>query len=250
MILTFVIIVLLRIIFSHLKTNSSVYLINLESRKDRLTKFNTNYKKSNLPPYNLINAIDGKNIILDNIDITQEAKKQIKLSHDYRQKHFELTQGAVGCYLSHYKCWQTAFINKDLDHVIIFEDDALVPKNGKEIIDEAMFNPPNDWDIILLGGLCIKCSLKKKNRYRKVYRFFLLHAYIINKKGFEKIKKNIFPIKQQLDSHLSHLCNESKLNVYTYENRYNKKIIQYASKTDIQTPIAPMANNPFESANE
>jgi hypothetical protein len=54
---------------------------------------------------------------------------------------------------------------------------------------------------------------------KKVVRFFGTHAYIINRKGINKILQHegLFPITKQLDSELSVMCIQGKLNVYACE---------------------------------
>ena len=63
-----------------------------------------------------------------------------------------LTPGMIGCYLSHRKCWQLC-VEGGHDAVLVFEDDAVLMPEFKSKLLGAMEDVPDDWDVLLLGGL-------------------------------------------------------------------------------------------------
>jgi glycosyl transferase family 25 len=157
----------------------NIYYINLDrslERKERIEKIfienNLNFKR--------ISGIDGKNLDFEDI------KK--KYSYNTNMNIYE-----IGCALSHMKAIQTAF-DDGLDNVIIMEDDCnfeYIKYKNNPINELIKLN--NDWDIIQLGST----NTKKKFEYIiksnldlvKIYDSGAF-AYIINRKGMEKILNN------------------------------------------------------------
>lgn len=221
----------------NIKNNiSKIIVINLLKRANRLKKFSENY---NLQiPFEVFNAIDGKllnfNKLVDNNIIGDIGIKS--LNNKKRKYHYELTTlNAVGCYLSHYYLWKN-ILNLKENKFIIFEDDTLFNKINLNEINYRLSILPKNWDIYLLSNpKC--CYLKEKinKNLFKVKRFFLLNAYVINKKAINKILKSntIFPINQQLDSYLSELAQDYNFNIYVHNN-YNYYEQSQFFKTDIQ----------------
>ena len=218
-----------------------MYLINLKRRPDRLKKFMEKFNQSDLKNNNILkfNAIDGSILDINKIFISDVAKAEIKQieTTGFRTKHYQLTRGAIGCYLSHIQVWEHILDSKH-NAAIIFEDDANVPVNIKQTIQNNMRYIPKNWDIVLFGYYCKDC--KPGLKYNKVNRFILLHCYAINRNAVLKILKSntLFPITQQIDSLISELSNI--LNIYTFEKNI---VSQFGSRTDIQLPIYPNSKN-------
>lgn len=235
------IVICITLVLLRKRNMTNVYLINLEIRKDRLRNFLKNYNKSDLYNYTKLrrfNAINGNTLNISNINIKNDVLKRINTNekNGYRTEHHQLTYGAIGCYLSHIGCWRDAFEKNNFSNVIIFEDDVKLKTKMYKTIHRCI-NSSLDWDIILLGGLCLKCTnTVYDNEFRKINKFLLLHAYIINKNCFEKIKKYgiLFPIKKQIDFVLSDLCSRKLLNVYILSNN---RLEQCNFNTDIQIPV-------------
>jgi GR25 family glycosyltransferase involved in LPS biosynthesis len=82
--------------------------------------------------------------------------------------------------------------------------------------------------------------------YKKYESFWGLCAYAINKKGARKLTNELDnkPITMQIDSKMSHLIIQDKLNVYGYK----EKLVWHGRNqgTDIQMPVKPQPDiNPF-----
>ena len=212
-----------------------IYLLNLKRRPDRLKAFMDKYTVSDLKNESIIkfDAIDGSKLDIDSIPLSELAIAELKQleTTGYRTKHYQLTKGAIGCYLSHVKIWENILKHKD-ENILIFEDDAEVPSNLKFRINSQMNHIPNDWDIVLFGYDCTKCM--KYENYFEVERFMLTHCYMINKSAIVKIMNTntLFPITQQIDAYMSELS--SIINIYTVKDKLVK---QFRSRTDIQAPL-------------
>jgi GR25 family glycosyltransferase involved in LPS biosynthesis len=212
-----------------------VYLINLKRRPDRYEKFMTGYNNSDMKDIDIMRneGVDGSSLDMEKVPLSEGAKAELKqiITTGFRSRHYQLTKGAIGCYLSHVKVWKNMLEN-NYKSVLIFEDDVNVPKNIMQMITVNMKYIPNDWDIILFGFHCKVCTLN--NNHRNVEKFILLHCYAIRNECVTKILKteSLFPITQQIDSYLSELS--GILNIYTVKNPI---IFQSGSRTDIQLPI-------------
>jgi len=158
-----------------------------------------------------------------------------------RKYHYELTNiNAVGCFLSHYYLWKK-LLNTHGDIFLIFEDDTIFNMISINEINYRISQLPYNWDIYLLSNnkYCYVKEIINKNLF-KIKRFFLTNAYIINKKAIKKILKTdtIFPINQQIDSYLSELAQDFKLNIYIHNNyKY------YEQSQDLITDIQDNSKN-------
>jgi GR25 family glycosyltransferase involved in LPS biosynthesis len=213
------------------KYNLNILLINLKRRPDRLVNFKNKYNLN--IPFNVIEAVDGNNLNLEQLYSSNVVGHvgYNSIIKGTRKYHYQMaTMGAIGCYLSHIKLWKY-IIDNHLEYTLVFEDDC---SNNLKINDiyKRLKYIPNDWDILLLSS-ADSCYLKKKVKKKlyKVNRFFLTHAYIIKYKTAKYLlnEENLFPIEQQIDSKLSDLSN--KINIYVYDL---KSYLQNNSPTDIQ----------------
>lgn len=212
-----------------------IYLINLKRRPDRLKEFLQCYNECGLTQKKLtkFNAVDGTLLDIKTVPLTSLAILELKQLETigFRYKHYQLTKGAIGCFMSHVKVWEH-ILSSDKNSALIFEDDARPPPNFKKMVNKTMMNIPNDWDIVLFGKHCYECE--DKGEYVRVKKFILLHSYMISKRGILKIfnENNIFPISQQLDAYLSEISDI--INIYASKNNM---VSQASSRTDIQAPI-------------
>jgi len=225
------------------------FVINLTKNKNRLNIFVNNYMKSDIYIISLerLNAINGKEIDIK-LFVTDEAYNQISNAekYGYRLRHYELTRGAVGCFLSHTSLFYKLLSERDdIEYYLIFEDDAIIYPKFIELLYKLLVNSPDDWDIILLGTIREVVS-QESTLYNKIDTWWGMHGYIINKRGAKKIideinKKN--KIDQQIDGMISLMCKNNKLNVYATKVNF---VNQLHSGTDIQLPIKIFNDiNPF-----
>ena len=203
-----------------------VCVINLARRRDRMIEFNKHYS---LPiKYHVEDAVDGQNINIQKLHdqgILGDAGLQSIMNMKQgipRKYHYELgTPGAIGCSLSHIRIWRNIVESSDIKNMLIFEDDALVMGITLRNIATRLDDLPPDWHIYMIGqphtaleGVPVA---DKKNMYR-ITRFCGTHAYIINRKAASWLLTNgkLFPINQQIDSHLSELATDHGLAIYLH----------------------------------
>jgi GR25 family glycosyltransferase involved in LPS biosynthesis len=226
-----------------------IYLINLDRNQRRLQLFLNQYQASDLrfKTIKRVPAVDGKKL-----DITQylsdRAFKEIKSieTTGYRTKHYQLTRGAVGCYLSHLKTYKQ-IADSDKEFGLIFEDDVNIAPDFYVKLNVILKKIPNNWDVLLLGCHCLKC--KKHEVHSHVRKFILLHCYIVKKAAAKELFSmlNKKPIEQQIDSELSDiLINSDKFTMYCINDAIAWQNNTFA--TEIQVPVKmTLGVNPFDS---
>jgi glycosyl transferase family 25 len=145
--------------------NIKSFVINLERRIDKLLKFKQSCPIENIT---IVKAFDKLNIKTNNI-----------LSYTYNEKQYDinisekfnlLSDGAIGCFISHVNIWKH-IIDNNLEYALIMEDDTIfcndflnklnnVIKDFKEII-------PN-YKIIYIGGRFTPNFIMNANNYIKI----------------------------------------------------------------------------------
>jgi len=222
----------------NLSENATCYVISLEHHaQNRLMWFRKNYMNSDIKrlPLKVIPAIDGKTLEDLPSKVTQKALQEIQEaeSKGYRSKDYQLTRGAVGCYLSHLNVLQRIAASKSCG--IVFEDDAKVPKRFSKSLNNHLYNlRGKSFDVLLFGCICLQCE--RRSSTRKVKHFYQTHGYFVTPKGAEKILRELnHPIEKQIDSALSDLCKSNALQVYCASPGF---VRQGKFKTTIQIPLS------------
>lgn len=209
---------------------TEMYIINLDHRPERLELTTDLLYKAGFKNVKRYPAVNGKELTERELNSLCDKDALIPVKRGYRTEHHELSFGAIGCYLSHVNLWK----DSNADILIIFEDDAL-PNFDINQMNEHMRYVPNDWDIILFGGI-FNAKTDINEFIIKTKKFYCTHAYMINKKSASRLAAKAFPISKQIDSWLSDLALDDNINIYAFRKNpwiQNAKI----NATDIQIPI-------------
>ena len=214
-----------------------VQLIHMKKNTDRLINFNNYYYNSDMKfkKFEIFPAIIGKDINL--IDyVSSKGYQQILMTEKtkIRIHHYDLTRGAVGCYLSHLNIYKK-LLESNYKYTIVFEDDVIMAADFYERLLYGLSVIPDDWDILLLGVMCLKCDIEKD--YIKINRFWGTHGYLIKKEIAAKLVKKLDVLLQkQIDADISLLIKNKQLKVYGINPLI---VVQDGSKftSDIQTPV-------------
>jgi GR25 family glycosyltransferase involved in LPS biosynthesis len=200
------------------------YTINLDKYKYKYNKCLKRLSPLNIKPdrFDAIYINNENDQIIKNI--TYPSVQYIIKNGRYSHNNIG-TKGAIGCYLSHVTLWKM-LIDSNEDMFLIFEDDVDINSitNYKLELNKFLNSvSKEDWDFIFLGYFTIKDSdnNEKENKlnYKKIDNITLgLHAYIINRKGAEKLLNNAFPIVDQLDSYISFMAINRNVNCYKPKN--------------------------------
>lgn len=198
-----------------------VYVINLSQHTHRMRVFLRGYHATDLSKtHGLIRfeGVLGSTVPLAEVTSTKALQEVLRSERlKYRQKHYELTRGAVGAFLSHSRLWRSV-LDTDKDVALVFEDDCAISPNIMSILNKIPM--PADADMVLLGYFCNKCTPAPFSRFLlRVHKFFGLHAYMITRRGIEKIlgNKKMSEISKQIDAVLSDMIRDQELNVYAVQ---------------------------------
>ena len=215
-----------------------VYVINLDSAVDRLGHFKKQVASSDLVSKSFIRypAISGASLDIKSM-VSSHALWEISQAErtGFRLRHYQLSRGAVGCYMSHVKLWES-ILKTDKEVALVFEDDAQIYPTLNAYLTTTAF--PEDFDMILLGFVCFKCRKDESSGFVRVKRFFGLHGYLISTRGIRKIlgSHRVSPIRKQIDSMLSDMTSAGELVVYATPRKYVEQNNETFG-TQIQLPI-------------
>lgn len=192
-----------------------VHLIHMAKNTDRLVNFNNYYYNSDMKfkKFEIFSAIVGKDIKLED-HVSSKGYQQIIMTEKTKKRvhHYDLTRGAVGCYLSHLSIYKK-LIQSNYKYSIIFEDDVIMASDFYERLLYGLTVIPDDWDILLLGVMCLKCDIEKN--YIKINRFWGTHGYVVKKEGAKKLVEYLDkPLSKQIDADMSLLIKRGLIKVY------------------------------------
>jgi len=206
-----------------------IYYINIDESVDRKIYIINEFKKFNIN----INRIKGitPNDIQESNKLTYHLKCQTN------------TDLELACLLSHIKAIHTSYINND-EYSMIIEDDIIIHRmiNFKKLIKTA----PKDWDILQMFSLQSDhlYPVEDKSLWSKHnHKSYSAGAYIINRKGMEKILRYFYPTTYNnkdynsliLDfTYFNNLCVSDYL-LYTLTNTYICRDLFFTVKTTDST---------------
>ncbi len=225
------------------------FVINMDKDVERYNKIASYYHNSDLSelPLERYSAVVGKNVEPSDW-LTDDAINDFKqvLNNGYRTHHYQLTYGGIGCFLSHYNlAKQLLSEQKNIDAYIVFEDDTAIPRNLLSHIERNISELPEDWDYLMFYTIRANGE-PSTNKLNKLKSFWGLNGYIINKKGARKLveETNANKIDGQIDSYLSRMIQQNKMNVYATKRLLVKS---NAQDTNIQVILKPLKGvNPYD----
>ena len=214
--------------FYNLSNYHSIYVINLESDIDRWKQILKDAKTQNLN-IQRFDAVDGRKINLNHPSITSIFKNS------------KLKPGQKGCALSHINLWKKISRGNPEDHIIILEDDAIIPKNFDNKLKHYLNQAPDNWEMIILGGNRFKGRQYSNNLIKPVinkYGNWGTFGYMIKRKCAKKLLKNCSVLNITIDHHLN-LNFYSQNNVFfcvpqliTHDYNYYSNILHKVRKDD------------------
>jgi len=198
------------------KNYIGAYVINLEENKDRKKAFLDEWNNIN-EKINFVKAVDTRIHLWKYYkdSISKEAIKKLRKSikSKERENHADLTEGSIGCYLSHLKCWKK-FLKESKsqdDYCLILEDDSSVPKNLFEITNKIIKEINAEWGAILLGWMATSEYLPFNEDLLIPGSHQLSHAYLLSNFGVKKLLEIHDKIEIQLDHFMSNNIKEVKI---------------------------------------
>ena len=178
---------------------NNIFVINLErdiKKKERIIKRLKDAQAFNITT--IFKAVDGDGINKDFLELND-----IKIYDKWLDPNTKrpITKGEIGCSLSHLFVWRE-IVEKNLNNVIILEDDANFDSNLLENINK--LNIPKDYDLLYLGRKNFDKSEIKVNDDILIPNFsYWTIGYILSNNGAKKLlesnfNKKIIPVDEVL----------------------------------------------------
>ena len=190
----------------------NTYVINLESRKDRLQHAINEFNKLNVIPIRF-NAI-------------------------------KTGTGAIGCTLSHIKCLEIA-IEEGLENIFICEDDITFLNSELFLNNLNKFNKKiKDWDVLIIGGNVVKPYREIDNCCLRIVNCQTTTGYIVNKQYYKVLLQNFRDGVKQLIQN-PNLIKKYAIDIYWKNLQVKDKwymiypltVTQYENYSDIEEGI-------------
>ena len=204
-----------------------IYVINLERRSDRLKAFLEHHPflkgyARRLPAY------DGKQLTLTP-----------SLARMFKPNDFFWKKAVMGCALSHMKLWTNLTNDSpEIQSFLILEDDARLQPGWQETWMKAYPSLPENWDCVYLGGILPPNRMGFANTLERIapglarvapnqvfgqpsptrYFHFCAYAYVLSRRGAEKILESILDRDGYWTSADHMVCNRvDAMNLYVLD---------------------------------
>jgi GR25 family glycosyltransferase involved in LPS biosynthesis len=186
------------------KISENIFVFNLKKREDRLLHIIKQLEKIGCEKYEIVESIDGNNI--DNPS--------------------PIKNGAYGLVMTYVKLYEE-IKNKNLQEIILIEDDCVFSENFCDEIESFYKNIPNDWSVLYFGGnhnthVGVEKPKKINDFVNKVHNTFSAHCVVIKFEIFKKIIESLNENIKEVDVILSYL--QKQYSCYTTNNKITWQI--------------------------
>ncbi len=178
---------------------NKIFIINLDSRKDRWNECLKELKSAKIYNYERISASCVKYKDIDKKFITNYCPR-------FRgdPKYIE---GAYGCKMSHYRVIKLAK-ERNYRSVLILEDDFKFRTGYQKKLTQVtnQFNfAEKDWDMVYFGGnIGGRRSPNKNVQIEKISGVLTTHAYAVHQSIYDKILNTCLLSKTEIDKYYKH----------------------------------------------
>lgn len=225
-----------------------IFCINLDKDNHRYDNLQMSYYASDMKHIQLerYSAVLGSTVTIEQW-LSPSAMNEFYAvkKNGYRTHHYQLTTGAVGCFLSHYYLAKQLLDDSSVDTYLILEDDVQLLPSAYTIMTRELQHAPADWDLIAFYYHRV-IGEPVGMHFKRVDGFWGMGTYLLNKKGARKIVDEVEQnkIDGQIDAYLSRMSQQNKIMLYASNIHISKNV---GRDTNIQIEINPISGlNPFE----
>jgi GR25 family glycosyltransferase involved in LPS biosynthesis len=188
-------------------TDTQIYYINLDQRKDRKEQFEAQEALATMPPVERIAGIHGLSV-----DIKKDKRigvnTRVQVITEYRRSHYEIhSRGAIGASLSHLKVWQT-FLKSKAKYALVLEDDVKLPPTFSMMVRDCAKDLPANWDVWILGWNHTPVDTGKNGQspFRRILHFVGAHCYIISRHAAKIFVDEAFPVETHIEHYMNNVA--------------------------------------------
>lgn len=161
-----------------------IYLINLDSRPDRLFNASKECIKVGID-FKRVSAVDGR-------------KENLKVNPYQENDSMWWNEGAAGLAMTTISIIEDA-IKRRYRRILILEDDIEFRNDSNDIFKRNINSIPDDWQMILFGAQHIGRIEKVYNEIYRVDFSYCCHCYAINCNVFEYYLWCLKKMQKQID---------------------------------------------------
>jgi len=186
-----------------------IIVLNLERSSDRKELLEKQFKKYEISDYTFYPGFDGKDILnmgLSNIPIIKGVGRGRNLQ-----------KSEIAVILSHIGALKHAKI-MGYDNVVILEDDVEICEDWEHRLNTLLTDLPEGWEYVYLSGHSdyVKIPMYEKPTIAKAPKMIGAFAYLVNKKGIDKLIKYCSEIVTTYDDMIMHKIHAERINGYIY----------------------------------
>jgi GR25 family glycosyltransferase involved in LPS biosynthesis len=132
--------------------------------------------------------------------VSQTPGFKVNTVHDYCQpgETFPPSAGVIGVWASNYTAYKN-FLETDKDILILFEDDIILSKNFKDILNSYLMELPEDWEFFspfvpddsLFAYNEMKHSFNNDYLTCRSYQQWSCATYVVNRAGAKRAIENL-----------------------------------------------------------
>lgn len=188
-------------------TDTKIYYINLDQRKDRKKQFEAQEALKTMPPVERVAGIHGLTVDIKK-DKRVGVNTRVHVITEYRRSHYEIhSRGAIGASLSHFKVWQT-FLKSGAKYALVLEDDVNLPSTFPMMVKDCAKSLPAKWDVWILGWnhTPVDTGKKETSPFRRILHFVGAHCYIISREAAKIFVDEMFPIETHIEHYMSNIA--------------------------------------------
>jgi GR25 family glycosyltransferase involved in LPS biosynthesis len=188
-------------------TDTKVYYINLDARKDRKDQFESQHALASMPPVQRVAGVHGLSVDIKD-DKRVGLNTRVQVITEYRRSHYEIhSRGAIGASLSHLKVWKE-FMKSNAKYALIMEDDVQLPTTFSMMVRDCAKDLPKNWDVWVLGWNHTPVDTGKRDTtpFRRILHFVGAHCYIISRKAAKAFIDEVFPVETHVEHYMNNVA--------------------------------------------
>jgi GR25 family glycosyltransferase involved in LPS biosynthesis len=188
-------------------TDTRIYYINLDARKDRKEQFESQVALETMPPVERISGIHGLSVNIKK-DKRIGVNTRVHVITEYRRSHYEIhSRGAIGASLSHLKVWKT-FLKSGAKYALILEDDVKLPATFSMMVRDCAKDLPANWDVWILGWNHTPVDTGKSGQspFKRILHFVGAHCYIISRQAAKIFVDEALPIETHIEHYMNNVA--------------------------------------------